>query len=227
MSNIKQEINKIVIPSTLQERSKMGVQKAHLEKGRRVKRFIRRNMVSAILAATLIIPTSAIAYQTNLADEIYGTFENVRTHISSATMEGYLLLDAKLSQAKGDMEKEEYKHFKELLNVITDAKLAYGNKYGNIDYTQVPNEHLDELKKTLFEIQPYFDKLNGQKSSIELLTSKEYEEYIEAIIIYEQIMAKSNIKDSDELDKIPSELREEFLKAENILLKVNEKQLGQ
>ncbi|WP_230980822.1 DUF3600 domain-containing protein [Rossellomorea arthrocnemi] len=225
MNNIKQEINKIVIPSTLHERSKMGVQKAHIEKGGRVKRFIRRNMVSAILAASLIIPTGAIAYQTNLADEIYGTFENVKAHISSATMEGYLLLDAKLNQAQGDMEKGEYKHFKELLKVITYSKVAYGDKYGNIDYTQVPDEHMDELKKTLFEIQPYFDKLNGQKSSKELLTSNEYEEYIEAIMIYEQIMAQSGIKESDEFDKIPLDLRDDFLEAQRILIKVNEEQL--
>lgn len=225
MSNIKQEINKIVIPSTLHERAKMGVQKAHIEKGGRLKRFIRRNMVSAILAASLIIPSGAIAYQTNLADEIYGTFENVKTHISSATMEGYLLLDAKLNQAQGDMEKGEYQHFKELLNVITHAKVAYGDKYGNIDYTQVPSENLDDLKKTLFEIQPYFDKLNGQKSSKELLSSNEYEKYIEAIMMYEQIMAQSGIKESDEVDKIPSELQEEFLEAQRLLRKVNEEQL--
>ncbi|MEI2666943.1 DUF3600 domain-containing protein [Rossellomorea sp. LJF3] len=227
MSNIKQEINKIVIPPTLHERSKMGVRKARLEKGGRVNRFIKKNMVSAIIAASLILPTGAIAYQTILADEFYGSFENVKTHLSSATMEGYLLLDAKLTQAQGDMEKEEFKRFKELLKTVTNAKVEYGDKYGNIDYSKVPAKQLAELKNTLYEIQPFFDRLNGQKSSKEVLSSDEYEEYIEAIMIYEQTMAKSGMKESDEIDKLSDDQREIFLEAQHVLRKVNEKQVDQ
>jgi Domain of unknown function (DUF3600) len=227
VSNIKQEINKIVIPPTLHERSKMGVRKARLEKGGRVNRFIKKNMVSAIMAASLILPTGAIAYQTILADEFYGSFENVKTHLSSATMEGYLLLDAKLTQAQGDMKKEEFKRFKELLSVVTSAKVEYGDKYGNIDYSKVPDKQLTELKNTLYEIQPFFDRLNGQKSSKEVLSSGEYEKYIEAIMIYEQTMAKSGMKESDEIDKLSDDQREIFLEAQHVLRKVNEKQLDQ
>jgi Domain of unknown function (DUF3600) len=227
VSNIKQEINKIVIPPTLHERSKMGVRKARLEKGGRVNRFIKKNMLSAILAASIILPTGAIAYQTILADEFYGSYENVKAHLSSATMEGYLLLDAKLNQAQGDMGKEEFKRFKELLNVVTIAKVEYGDKYGNIDFSKVPDKQLTELKNTLYEIQPFFDRLNGQKSSKEILSSKEYEEYIEAIMIYEQTMAKGEMKESDEFDKLSDDQKEIFLEALHVLRKVNEKQLNQ
>ncbi|WP_257140998.1 DUF3600 domain-containing protein [Bacillus sp. AFS015802] len=227
MSNIKQEINKIVIPPTLYERSKMGVRKACLEKGGRVNRFIKKNIVSAIIAASFILPTGAIAYQTFLADEFYGSFENVKAHLSSATMEGYLLLDAKLTQAQGDMKKEEFKRFKELLKTVTSAKLEYGDENGNIDYSEVPAKQLNELKNTLYEIQPFFDRLNGQKSSNEVLSSGEYEEYIEAIMIYEQTMAKSGMKESDEIDKLSDDQREIFLEAQHVLRKVNEKQVDQ
>ncbi len=227
MSNIKQELNKIPIPRTLHERSKMGVRKAHLEKGGRVNRFIKKNIVSVILAASLIVPTGAIAYQTILADELYGSFENVKAHLSSATMEGYLLLDAKLTQAQGDMEKKEFKRFKELLNVVTSAKVEYGDKYGNIDYSKVPFKKLTELKNTLYEIQPFYDQLNGQKSSKEILSPDEYEEYIEAIMIYEQTMAQSGMKESDEIDRLSDDQKEIFLEAQNVLRKVNEKQLDQ
>ncbi|MCC5801262.1 DUF3600 domain-containing protein [Rossellomorea vietnamensis] len=205
----------------------MGVRKARLEKGGRVNRFIKKNMVSAIIAASLIIPTGAIAYQTILADEFYGSFENVKTHLSSATMEGYLLLDAKLTQAQGDMEKEEFQHFRELLKIVTNAKVEYGDKYGNIDYSEVPAKQLAVLKNTLYEIQPFFDRLNGQKSSKEVLSSGEYEEYIEAIMIYEQTMAKSGMKESDEIDKLSDDQRRIFLEAQHVLRKVNEKQLNQ
>jgi Domain of unknown function (DUF3600) len=227
VSNIKEEINKIVIPPTLHERSKMGVRKARLEKGGRVNRFIKKNMVSAIIAASFILPTGAIAYQTLLADEFYGSFENVKTHLSSATMEGYLLLDAKLAQAQGDMEKEEFKRFKELLKTVTNGKVEYGDKYGNIDYSEVPAKQLAELKNTLYEIQPFFDRLNGQKSSKEVLSSNEYEEYIEAIMVYEQTMAKSGMKESDEIDKLSDDQRAIFIEAQNVLRKVNEKQVDQ
>ncbi|WP_051758180.1 DUF3600 domain-containing protein [Rossellomorea vietnamensis] len=227
MSNFKEEINKIVIPPTLHERTKMGVRKARLEKGGRVNRFIKKNMVSAIIAASFILPTGAIAYQTLLADEFYGSFKNVKAHLSSATMEGYLLLDAKLTQAQGDMEKEEFKRFKELLKTVTNAKIEYGDENGNIDYSEVPAKQLAELKNTLFEIQPFFDRLNGQKSSKEVLSSDEYEEYIEAIMIYEQTMAKNGMKESNEIDKLSDDQREKFLEAQHVLRKVNEKQVDQ
>jgi hypothetical protein len=225
VSNIKQEINKIVIPSTLHHRAKMGVKKANSEKGGKLKRYVRNNIAVVILAASLIVPTGAIAYQSFLVEEFYGSFEDVKIHISSATMEGYLLLDAKLTQAQGDMEKGEYKRFKELLSVITTAKVDYGDKYGNIDYSQVPNEQLLQIENTLLEIQPFFDQLNGQKSSREVLSTDEYKEYIHAIMVYEQIMAQSGMKESDEVDKIPSDLKEDYLNARNILRQVNEKQL--
>nr|WP_239587225.1 DUF3600 domain-containing protein [Bacillus ectoiniformans] len=179
-----------------------------------------------MLAASLLVPTGAFAYQTLLADELYGSFENVKAHISGVTMEGYFLLNAKLNQAKGDMNKQEFAEFKELLSVITHAKVEYGNENGNIDYSQIPNEKLEEIKEVLFQIQPYFDQLNGQKSSKDVLTASEYEEYIQAIMTYEQIVAQTGmIKESADMDKIPTELKGEFLKARNILSQVNEKQL--
>lgn len=224
-NNLKQELANIEIPIELHERSKMGVNKAKTEMEGKIKRYVRKRLVACTLAVSLIIPTGAFAYQTFLADELYGSFENVKKHISSATMEGYLLLDAKLTQAKGDLEQEEFAHFKDLLNVISAAKLEYGDQYGNIDYSQIPSEQLDEIKGVLFEIQPYFDKLNGQKSSKEVLNATEYVEYIDAIMTYEQIMAQSGIKESDEIDKIPANLQGEFAKAKAFLMYVNDKQL--
>ena len=225
MNNIKNEINKIVIPSNLHERTLLGVKKATSEKGGKFQRFAKKRLASAILAISLIIPTSAFAYQALLVDEFYGSFENLKTHLSNAMMEGYLLLDAKLTQAKGDMDKQEFSDFKELLSVITSAKIEFGDKNGNIDYSEIPNEKLEELKEVFSEIQPYFDQLNGQKSSKEVLTASEYEEYIEATMTYEQIMAQVGIKEPVEIDKIPSDLQEDYLKASDVLSQVNEKQL--
>ncbi|MBN8191777.1 DUF3600 domain-containing protein [Bacillus sp. NTK074B] len=96
-----------------------------------------------------------------------------------------------------------------------------------MDYSEVPAKQLAELKNTLYEIQPFFDRLNGQKSSKEVLSSNEYEEYIEAIMVYEQTMAKSGMKESDEIDKLSDDQRAIFIEAQHVLRKVNEKQLDQ
>ncbi|WP_121661946.1 DUF3600 domain-containing protein [Metabacillus litoralis] len=188
--------------------------------------ILRGNLVTCAIAILLIIPTSAWAYQSFLADQFYGSFENIKKHISSATMEGYLLLDAKISQAQGELEKEEYLHFKDLLTKITTAKLKYGNGYGNIDYSQIPISEMYSLRDVLYQIQPYFDKLNEQELSVEVLTASEYDHYINTLITYEQIMAQSGMKNPEDTDKIPNNLREKFTEAENYLMYVNDKQLN-
>lgn len=77
-NNLKQELANIEIPIELHERSKMGVNKAKTEMGGNIKRYVRKRLVACTLAVSLIIPTGAFAYQTFLADEFYGSFENVK-----------------------------------------------------------------------------------------------------------------------------------------------------
>ena len=225
MSNIINEINNIPIPSNLHDRTLLGVKKATYEREGKSKRFLKKRLASAILAVCILLPTSAFAYQAFLVDEFYGSFENLKTNLSGAVIEGYYLLDAKLAQAKGDMDQQEYSEFKELLSVITSTKSEYGDRNGNIDYSTLPNEKLDEIKRVLSEIQPYFDQLNGQKSSKEVLTSNEYVEYIEALMTYEQIMAKAGVNDLSEQEKIPSNLIDDYLRVDKVISQVNKKQL--
>ncbi|MFJ8258493.1 DUF3600 domain-containing protein [Peribacillus asahii] len=227
-NNLKQELAKIEIPMELHEKSKMGVKKAKLEMESKIKRRVRKRLVSAILAAILIIPTGAFAYQSILADGLYGSFENLKKHIATATIDGYMILNAKLSKAKGELGEKEYKKFKESLHIITDAKLDYGDKYGNIDYNQIPSKKEDEIKRALMELQPYFDKLNGNKSSKEILTPEEYERYVEELMTYEKVLAQSGIDTSKgpiEVEQLPKELQGEFQQAKNFLEYVTNKQL--
>lgn len=222
----KQELTKVEIPEDLQERSKLGIHKAKSEMGGSVKRFVKKRMAIAIIAACLMVPTGAFAYQSLLADDLYGSFDNVKKHIANITMKSYLLFDAKLTQAKGDLEKEQFEEFKEILNVITSAKLEFGDKNGNIDYSQVPEEKLEEIKAAIYEIQPYFDRLNNQPSSKEILTAEEYEQYIQALLTYETVMAQLGVSSPPKVDMIPADSQEEFLKAQEVLDYVNEKQMG-
>ena len=224
--NLEQELAKIEIPAELHDRSKQGIAKAKSEMGGRLRRFVKRRLAVTVLAACLVIPTGAFAYQTLLADDLYGSFDNLKKRAFSITMQGYLLFNAKLDQAQGDLGKEEFKEFKELLSVFTDAILEYGNKNGNIDYTQVPAEPLAELKTALSELQPFFDKLNGQPSSKEVLTAEEYDQYIQALMDHETVMAKLGVTSISDAEFIPNELQEKLTKAEQYFDYVNEKQMS-
>ena len=223
-NQLKQELSKIEIPVEIHERSKLGINKAKSEMGGKLNRFVKKRLAIAVISACLMIPTGAFAYQALLADDLYGSFNNLKKHALNITMESYLLFNAKLDQAKGDLGKEEFKQFKNLLSVFTSAKIEYGDVNGNIDYSHLPAEQLEEIKVALSEVQPFFDKLNGQPSSKEILTAEEYEQYIQALIDYETTMAQLGVTDIPDITSIPAESREEFIKAQEYLNYVNEKQ---
>lgn len=193
----------------------------------RNKRNIKNKLLTVALVATLVIPTSAFAYQTYVADDFYGSFENMKKHFANVTMESFLLLNAKLTQAKGDLGSEDYAEFKELLNVITEAKLTYGDKYGNINYDAIPLEKEEELKATMMEIQPFFDMLNGNPSSKEILTSEEYDTYIEVLMTFEKIVVQSGLNPSErvKIEDVPIELQEQFQEARDFIEYVNNKKI--
>ncbi|MFF2797751.1 DUF3600 domain-containing protein [Lysinibacillus xylanilyticus] len=223
-NQLKQELSKIEIPVEIHERSKLGINKAKSEVGGKLNRFVKKRLAIAVISACLMIPTGAFAYQALLADDLYGSFNNLKKHALNITMESYLLFNAKLDQAKGDLGKEEFKQFKNLLSVFTSAKIEYGDVNGNIDYSHLPAEQLEEIKVALSEVQPFFDKLNGQPSSKEILTAEEYEQYIQALIDYETTMAQLGVTDIPDITSIPAESREVFIKAQEYLNYVNEKQ---
>lgn len=189
---------------------------------------LKKRILTGLIAACLVIPTGAIAYQALYADELYGSFDNVKKHLGAATIEGYMLFNAKLSQAKGELGSEDYEEFKELLKVITASKLEYGDANGNIDYGQVPNQKVVEIKDALMVIQPFFDKLNGQASSKEVLTIEEYEQYINSLMTYETIIVQSGITPSErfELEAIKPELLDDFKAAREFMSYVDDKQNG-
>ncbi len=226
-NQIKQEITRIETPIELHERSKLGINKAKMEMEGKVTRFVKKRLAIAITAACLLIPTSAFAYQALLADDFYGSFNNLKKHVASVTMKSYLLFDAKLNQAKGELGHEGFAKFKELLTVFTNAKLEYGDENGNIDYSQVPPNTLEELKAAMHEIQPFFDQLNELPSSKEVITTEEYEQYIQALMTYETIMAQTGVSSAPDIEIIPEDSQAEFLEAQEYLRFVNEKQMEQ
>ncbi|BCB02705.1 DUF3600 domain-containing protein [Bacillus sp. KH172YL63] len=192
----------------------------------RQKRWKRRLATGAVLLM-FFVPTTTIAYQSYGADSLYGSYENLKKHISTATMKGYFLLDAKFAQAQGELEEEEYEEFKGLLKEVTEAKLTYADSYGNIDYTKIPAERVKEMRNVLVAIQPYFDQLNSQPSSKEVLTAEEYSTYIDALMLYETILSQNEIDTSNgvNVEELPEGSQEIFLEVRNYLEYVNDKQI--
>ncbi|MDP7977871.1 DUF3600 domain-containing protein [Bacillus sp. WLY-B-L8] len=184
---------------------------------------MKKRLITGVLAATLLIPTSAFAYQSLVADGVYGSFDNVKKHFSNATLQGYMHVNAKLSQAKGEMGEKEYKEFTTLLKGLLDTKMKYGDANGNIDYDQLSQEKQEEMMKASMVIQPYFDKLNGEKSSKEVLTPEEFKQYIHAQMTYEKIQAKMKSSEPITIDEVPEKYKVEFQEADHFMNYVSEK----
>lgn len=181
---------------------------------------IKNRLIKIALVACILVPTSAFSFQTFLSDNLYGSFDNLKKHIASATMDGYLLLNAKLTEAKGELKESQYREFKKDLSIIANAKLEYADKYGNINYDKLPPKKVKELEKVYMESQPFFDKLNGRIPSKDLLTPKDYRKYIEALMTYEEVLVKSGINPKNIGDKkevIPPNLQDEYQKARDYM----------
>ncbi|MGM9924426.1 MAG: DUF3600 domain-containing protein [Bacillus sp. (in: firmicutes)] len=193
----------------------------------RIRTKRKKRLATGMIVTMLLVPTgAAVASQSLLADEIYGSFENLKKHVVSATIEGFMLFNAKLSQAKGELGEVEYKEFKGHIKTISNGKLDYSNEYGSIDYDKVPAAEYEKLKQALFHAQPFFDRLNGDPSSRELLSAAEYEQYISAQLVHETILAQNNVNvneyyDADEVIKIR---QAEYEAAQASIDRVNERQ---
>ncbi len=222
--SLQQAGKEIVIPPELKEKVMCQIL---MKKAVKPQKTIKKRLITSVLTAALLLPTSAFAYESLLADGVYESFENVKKHVAAATIEGYMTLNAKLMKAKGELGEEEYETFKESLHIITDTKLKYGDKYGNTDFDRMSSGQVAEVKKASMKLQPFFDQLNGDRSSKELLSPKEYEQYIEALMIYEKVLAQEEVdtnKGPVEVEKLSKELQGVFQEAKDVIEYVNKKQ---
>ncbi len=80
-----------------------------------------------------------------------------------------------------------------------------------------------QMKKVSMELQPYFDKLNGDKSSKEELTSEEYEQYIDSLMTYEKVQVKIKSSGHVTVEEVPEAYKEEFVRADRFMEYVNGK----
>ncbi len=79
------------------------------------------------------------------------------------------------------------------------------------------------MKKVSMGLQPYFDKLNGHKSSREVLTQEEFDRYMEALMTHEIVRVKTKSTGAIKVEEIPEAYKERFIKAEQFMEYVDEK----
>ncbi|MFS0781743.1 DUF3600 domain-containing protein [Bacillus sp. 1P06AnD] len=190
-----------------------------------IRRKKKRPLLISAMIAALLLPSSALAYNHTLADDLYGSFEQIKKRVTYFTMDSYFLVNVKLSAAKGELGDSEYEDFKGMLQKITTAKMKYGDKYGNIDYDLLPHHKVQELKGVYMDIQPFFDSLNHEQSSKSLLSQADYEQYIDALMLHEKILVKNKINPSDryKIADINAVDQVAFEYAEHIIDTVNER----
>lgn len=178
---------------------------------------------AAVIAAVLLLPTGVLAH--NYADSIFGSFEKMKKKVSVMTMNMYQAIGLKLSGAHQELGDAEYATFEALLKKYTAVTYDYVDPYGHINFDQMPADIRAEAKQLMAEVTPYFDRLNHQKSSRDVLTPEEFDQYIEAQMTLNTVKAIAGIKDRPDLkpEDFPEDLRERYVEANKIVAEVYKK----
>ncbi|WP_134682791.1 DUF3600 domain-containing protein [Brevibacillus migulae] len=123
----------------------------------------KRRLVAGVIAATLLIPTGVFA-GSYLADQIFGSMENVQKHGGSAAE--YEKLEAKLQQAKEVLGEQEYSEFADKLQRFAELQLRITDTEGVVHPERLQGEEKRQYEQVMQELAPYFEKLN-QTASVE------------------------------------------------------------
>ncbi|NGQ94198.1 DUF3600 domain-containing protein [Brevibacillus sp. SYP-B805] len=219
---LKQYASSQQCPPDMHARLRQQMEQAMGKGAFRPARF-RRGVMAAAISAALLLPAAAFAGNPMLADRIYGSFEQLKKKMTAVTMEQYAALAGKLSGAQAQLGEKEYARYEALLKQYVRAAYEYGNGKGYIDFDALPAEKRAEMKQLLRELQPYFDRLNGERSAKEVLSPEAFDRYIEAQMTYQTVLAQAGIEAGQRFTSqdIPAHLRDRFEKAEAVIREVS------
>jgi hypothetical protein len=110
-----------------------------------------------------------------------------------------------------------------LVKELTALRVTYGRSF-IIDDTLMSANQREKYKNLLSDLQPYFDKLNGELSSRDVLSAKEFDDYMEATIVLQRIASELGESQGYVLpDKVPADKKDAYDHANKILKQVREK----
>jgi len=120
-------------------------------------------MVAALLTAVFIIPTGAYAGYTYLADDIYGSQENIA--IMGGTPEEYTRLETKLQMAKAHFNQEEFVQYMDLLKQMGQLALEHANEQGKMNPEHWGDADKKQYTHLASELEPFYEKLESISSA--------------------------------------------------------------
>jgi hypothetical protein len=182
-----------------------------------------KKMMISLLAACLIIGPSTVYAFASLADDIYGSFDTLKKQVISVSLQEYSAFGMKLSGAKDQLGEEKYAKFITQVKKLTAFRVTYGKSF-MVDDTLLTVEKRKEYKQVLAELQPYFDQLNGDRSSRDVLSGDEYDAYLEALIVYERIASRmGSSRGMVNPDKVPEAMKADYNQANEVMKLVRDK----
>jgi hypothetical protein len=162
---LKNEAEKIQPHSDMKERIF-----SKIETGNKRVKMTRKRLVAGIIAACLLIPTASLAGYSYIADQIWGSSENIKQ--IGGTQEDYDRFESKLIHAKETLSLKEFTQFIVLLKDMAYYHLKMADMKGNLHPERLSSGERAEYEQLKKEIEPFFDKLN------KALTAKDGVEFI-------------------------------------------------
>jgi len=193
--NLEKQLNsmKVEVPALITERIDQTLANLPQALPRKslFQRFMgKKSMTAMVVAALLLVPTSTFAYKHYLADEMFGSFADFKKLIKSATMVEYQRISMSLAGFQEKLGEEEFDHYIDINRQLVKLGTPYVDDDGNIDYSKMPPDVLEQTKALVREQIPYQDFVNGYKDTREILTLEEYERYIDARMTMQTMMSR-------------------------------------
>ncbi|WP_340399398.1 DUF3600 domain-containing protein [Paenibacillus sp. FSL H8-0079] len=132
----------------------------------------RKWLVAAIIAAVLIIPTGAYAGYTYLADDIYGSEQNIR--VLGGTADDYNRLEAKLQEAKAYFSDDEFTQYMSLLKQLGQMALAHADSQGDLHPEQWSTVDQEKYNQLVASLEPFFERLEDASEQKEMMDHEQF-----------------------------------------------------
>ncbi|MBL0386763.1 DUF3600 domain-containing protein [Tumebacillus sp. ITR2] len=223
--DLAKQASRMTPPADLKDRVRNSYE-LHLKEQKKERSPMKKKLLTAVAAVCLLVPSVGFAADSGmLGDDIYGSFQQAKKSFKSFTKETYAGFALKLSGAKRELGEEEYAKFVAIRKQYIGFLSEHGDKYGHIDVDKLSAEDRATLKQLMASMTPDDDKLNHNKSTRDVLTAEEYDQYLEAQLTYQTVMARTGVEYDREIDveKLPDDLKDRYVSANDLIESVNEK----
>ncbi|WP_098745314.1 DUF3600 domain-containing protein [Paenibacillus sp. EZ-K15] len=153
---LRQVANSMHCPPDLYGRVRQSYQ--HYVNEKRGGSHMKKRMLAGIIAVAILIP-SAVFSSSYLADEIFGTVEDIEQH--GVSPEEYQEIEGMLQAAKGKLTEDEFKECMELTKQVVQLKLKMTDEKGVSHEEMLTQEEQQQFEQLASKLAPYFEKING------------------------------------------------------------------